>query len=354
MNYAALLEELFEIMLHEGASDLHLSHGKHPTIRVFGTLVPIKSKEVLNAEDAHSLVRELLSESDFALFENREEVDFAYDYQGKARFRGNAYYQQGVAGVSLRFIPDKVRSLEELGLPPTLREFAERKQGFFLVVGPVGQGKSTTLASMVDLINTERAEHIVTIEDPIEFIFEQKRSIIEQRQVGVDTHSFHSALVSAFRQDVNVIMVGEMRGINTMSAAVTAAETGHLIFSTLHTNDATQTINRIIDSFPAEQQNQVRNQLAGSLSGILSQRLVPKVGGGLVPAYELLINNSAVANLIRENRVYEIGTVIETSLERGMISMNRSLAELVRSGQVAMESAQRHATDMRAFLSMIS
>lgn len=354
MNYAALLEELFEIMLHEGASDLHISFGKHPTIRVFGALIPIKSKEQLSAEDTIGLVRELLSEDNFAKFEKREEVDFAYNYNDKARLRGNAYFQQGAAGVSLRLIPEKVKSLDELGLPPVLKDFTRREQGFFLTVGPIGQGKSTTLASMIDLINSNRSEHIVTIEDPVEFIFEQKRSIIDQRQVGIDTENFHSALMSAFRQDVNVIMVGEMRGIDTIGAAVTAAETGHLVLSTLHTNDAAQTINRIIDSFPSSQQNQVRNQLASSLTGILSQRLIPKIGGGQVPAVELLINNNAVSNLIRENRIYEIGSVIETGLEQGMISMNRSLANLVRSGQISLEDAQRHATDQRGLLSLIS
>lgn len=354
MNYGALLEELFEIMLHEGASDLHLSFGKHPTIRVFGALIPIKSKEKLSAEDTVGLVRELLTEDDFAKFENREEIDFAHDHMQKARFRGNAFFQQGAAGVSLRLIPERVKSLEELGLPPALKDFTRREQGFFLTVGPIGQGKSTTLASMIEMINTDRSEHIVTIEDPVEFIFEPKRSIIDQRQVGVDTNSFQSALMSAFRQDVNVIMVGEMRGIETMGAAVTAAETGHLVLSTLHTNDAAQTINRIIDSFPSSQQNQVRNQLASSLTGILSQRLVPKIGGGQVPACELLINNNAVSNLIRENRIYEIGSVIETSLEQGMISMNRSLANLVRAGQISLEDAQRHATDQRGLLNLIS
>lgn len=354
MDHAALLEELFEIMLHEGASDLHLSVGQHPTIRIHGTLVPIKSKQELTREDTTSLVKELISEDDFEKFETKTEIDFAYDYKGKARFRGNAFFQRDVAGVALRFIPESVKTIEELGLPPILKDFTRKKQGFFLTVGPIGQGKSTTLASMVDLINAERAEHIVTIEDPIEFVFQPKRSIIDQRQVGVDTTGFHDALISAFRQDVNVIMVGEMRGANTMGAAVTAAETGHLVYSTLHTNDAAQTIDRIIGSFPASEQDQVRSQLSGSLTAILSQRLIPKIGGGMVPAVELLINNNAVSNLIRENRVHEIKSVIETSLEQGMISMNRSLAELVRSGLISLENAQRHSNDQRGLLNLIS
>jgi twitching motility protein PilT len=354
MEYSKLLEELFEIMLHEGASDIHFSTGKHPTIRIHGTLVPIKSKAEFKAEDTLGLVKILISESDHERFENKEEVDFAYSYKNKARFRGNVFFQQDFAGVALRLIPEQVKTIEELGLPPILKDFTRKKQGFFLTVGPIGQGKSTTLASMVDLINNERAEHILTIEDPIEFVFKPKRSIINQRQVGVDTASFHEALMSAFRQDVNVIMVGEMRGSNTMGAAVTAAETGHLVYSTLHTNDAAQTIDRIIGSFPAEQQNQVRSQLSSSLTAILSQRLIPKIGGGMVPAVELLINNNAVSNLIRENRIHEIQSVIETGLEQGMISMNRSLAELVRSGLISLENAQRHSDDQRGLLNLIS
>jgi twitching motility protein PilT len=215
-------------------------------------------------------------------------------------------------------------------LPQILETFTRKTQGFFLVVGPVGQGKSTTLASMIDIINGERLEHILTIEDPIEYLYEPKKSIIDQREVRLDTEDFHTALVSMFREDINVVLIGEMRGLETISTAVTASETGHLVFSTLHTNNAPQTIERIIDSFPADQQQQIRMQLAGSLTGIFSQRLVPRVAGGLIPAYELLINNSAVSNLIRENRTHEINTVIETGAQLGMVDMNRSLAELVR------------------------
>ena len=232
-----------------------------------------------------------------------------------------------------------MKSIEELNLPPVLKEFANREQGFFLVVGPVGQGKTTTLASLIETINEERAEHIITIEDPIEYLFTEKKSIIDQREVRIDTKDFHSALTSVFRQDVDVVMIGEMREPETISTAVTAAETGHLVFSTLHTNNAAQTIDRIIDSFPATQQDQIRLQLAGSLAGIFSQRLIPRVSGGLIPAYELLINNNAVSNLIREKRTHEINTVIETGSEDGMIDMNRSLAELVRRGEITVENA---------------
>ena len=222
-----------------------------------------------------------------------------------------------------------------------------------MVVGPVGQGKSTTLASILEIINTERTEHIVTIEDPVEYLFEPKKSIIDQREVGIDTDNFASALKSMFRQDMDVVMVGEMRGPETMSTAVTAAETGHLVFSTLHTNTAAQTVDRIIDAFPAEQQTQIRTQLAGSLTGIFSQRLIPRVSGGMVPAYELLINNNAVSNLIRENRTYEIQSVIETSSQQGMISLNRSLADLVRKGEISVENARKYSLNVSALEKLI-
>lgn len=354
MDYNSLLEELFEIMIHEGASDIHLSAGAYPTIRVFGALIPIKSKPVLTGEDTIGFVRELLTDEHLEEFNEREEIDFAYGYKDKVRFRGNAFFQRGSASVALRLIPQDIKTVEELNLPTKLKDFARKEQGFFLAVGPIGQGKSTTLATMIELINNERSEHIVTVEDPIEFEFERKQSLIDQRQVGVDTNNFYSSLMSAFRQDVNVLMVGEMRDVDTIGAAVTAAETGHLVLSTLHTNDAPQTINRIIDSFPSEQQNQVRNQLASSLTAILSQRLIPKIDGGVVPAVELLINNNAVSNLIREARIHEIGTVVETSLEQGMISMNRSLADLVRSGTISLEDAQRYSFDQSGLLKLVS
>lgn len=243
--------------------------------------------------------------------------------------------------------------MTELNLPPVLETFTQLQQGFFLVVGPVGQGKSTTLASMVEKINQDRTEHIVTIEDPIEYTFESKNSIINQREVKIDTHTFHTALKSAFRQDVDVIMVGEMRGPETMSAAVTAAETGHLVLSTLHTNNAAQTIDRIIDTFPAAQQDQIRIQLAASLAGIFSQRLVPRIAGGLIPAYELLINTEAVANLIRERRSHEINAMIETGSELGMIDMNRTLADLVRRGEITPESAISRSLNPKTFMRLI-
>lgn len=339
MDHKKQLLELIEMVIIEGGSDIHLSALSHPIIRIHGTLLPVVKIPKLSAEDVKQFALELLRPEQQEEFFKNQEVDFSYAYKDKARFRGNMFVQQGSISVALRLIPRHVKTLEELNLPPVLGEFARVKQGFFLCVGPVGQGKSTTLASMIEIINTTRAEHIITIEDPIEYVFEPQKALIDQREVRVDTKSFHAALRSAFRQDVDVLMVGEMRGPETMAAAVTAAETGHLVLSTLHTNNAAQTIDRIIDSFPSEQQSQIRVQLAASLAGIFSQRLIPRIAGGRIPAYELLINNVAVANLIREKRTHEINTVIETSSEQGMIDMNRSLAELIRRGEITTENA---------------
>ena len=347
MNSSKELSELVEVLLKEGASDLHLGEGRQPIIRINSTLFPLSNKPTSSKDYIYGILDELLNTENKKRFLELKQVDFAYSHGGRARFRGNAYFQQGLIGIALRHIPDKIKTLQELNLPPVLETFTDRKQGFFLVVGPVGQGKSTTLASLIEMINEKRTEHIITIEDPIEYIFKEKKSIIDQREIRMDTPDFYSALRNVFRQDVNVVLVGEMRETETISTAVTAAETGHLIFSTLHTNSAAQTIERIVDAFPAAQQNQIRLQVAGSLSGIFSQRLIPKISGGLVPAYELLINNTAVSNIIRENRVHEIDTVIETSSSEGMIDLNRSLVELVRKGDISIESAYRYSNNVK-------
>lgn len=339
MDYKHQLSELVLAVMKEGASDLHLSTGRKPIIRANGELIPLVKWPELTQHDVEGILNEVLSKENRQILEQDRELDFSYTFDGIARFRGNVFYQRGVPCIALRLIPREIKTLEELNLPPALETFTQKKQGFFLVVGPVGQGKSTTLAAMVELINRERLEHIITIEDPIEYIYENKKSIIDQREIRFDTKDFPTALHGAFRQDVDVILIGEMRGIDTVGTAVTAAETGHLVFSTLHTNSAAQTIERIIDSFPANQQGQIRTQLAGSLTGIFSQRLIPRISGGLIPAYELLINNNAVANLIRENRIHEINAVIETSSQQGMIDMNRSLADLVRAGEITVENA---------------
>jgi len=339
IDYKKELEELIEYVMSEGGSDLHLSEGRQPTIRVSGFLIPLVKKTKLSSADTLGFLNELLTVEDNKLFFTQREIDFSYNYKSQARFRCNGFFQQQSVSIAMRLIPKKIKNFTELALPPILQTFAERHQGFFLVVGPIGHGKTTTLAAMVEYINESRAEHIVTIEDPIEYVYEQKMSIIDQREIRVDTKNFHTALGSVFREDVNVLMIGEMRDIETISTAVTAAETGHLVLSTLHTNSAAQTIDRIIDTFPAGQQDQIRVQLAGSLAAIFSQRLIPRISGGMVPAYELLINNSAVSNLIREKRTHEIDTVIETGLEQGMIDMNRSLADLVRNGEITTENA---------------
>src|SRR3989344_977055 len=324
-EYATLLKKYINVVAHEGGSDLHFSTGTHPTIRVAGNLAPMLKEPVLTGADTLGFINVLLKEYQVKRLQEDLTVDFAYETEEGIRFRGNAFFQRGSVGIALRLIPKQIRTVSELALPEALVSFARRSQGFFIVVGPVGQGKTTTLAALIDLINTERMEHIITIEDPIEYIFEPKQSIVDQREVGIDTKSFADALVSAFREDVDVLLVGEMRDYKTMAAAVTAAETGHLVFATMHTNDAAQTVDRIIDTFPAEQQDQIRVQLAASLAGIFSQRLIPRISGGLIPAYELLINNKAVANLIREKRTHEINTVIETGSSDGMFDMNRCL-----------------------------
>ncbi len=339
VDYKKELNDLMEVVTSEDGSDLHFSVGVHPMVRVAGSLIPLVKKPILTNDDMHGFCKVLMTKEQYDTYIELHEMDFSYAYKEGVRFRGNGYFERGNLSVALRLIPNEIRTFEELNLPTILESFVMRPQGFFLCVGPVGQGKSTTLAAMIELINQTRSEHIVTIEDPIEYIFEPKKSLIDQREVKVDTKDFATALNAAFRQDVDVIMVGEMRNPETISTAVTAAETGHLVLSTLHTNSAAQTIDRIIDSFPAGQQGQIRMQLSTSLAGIFSQRLIPRISGGMVPTYELLINNSAVANLIREKRTHEIQTLIETGLEQGMIDMNRSLVDLVKKGEITVENA---------------
>jgi twitching motility protein PilT len=349
-----MLEDLIQTVVQEGASDLHISEGRPPVIRVSGFLVPLVKQPVLTRENINEISKVLLLPDAEERFTQTKEIDFSFSAkQHKARFRGNGFIRQGKISFALRLIPEHINSLQELNLPPVLESFTQLRQGFFLVVGPVGQGKTTTLASMIETINQNRLEHIITIEDPVEYLYTEKKSIIDQREVRLDTADFHTALHNIFRQDINVVLVGEMRGLETISTAVTAAETGHLVFSTLHTNDAAQTIDRIIDSFPADQQDQIRIQLASSLSCIFSQRLIPRISGGLIPAYELLINNTAVSNLIRKKRTHEIASIIETSSEAGMIDMNRSLADLVQRGEITIENAYLHSSNPKNLEKMI-
>ena len=348
MNYETELADLIMSLVKEGGSDLHMTVGSFPTLRVNRDLIPLTRKRELNAEDTLGFLRVMVGEKALTSFVVSQEIDFSYEYAKEYRLRGNASFQRGVISIALRLVT-KVKTISELNLPEQIIQIARERQGFFLVVGPVGQGKSTTLAAMIGLINSEAKRHIVTIEDPIEFRFDQDKSLIEQREVGVDTKDFHTALTHVFRQDADVIMIGEMRDKETISAAVTAAETGHLVLSTLHANSAAQTVDRIIDTFPADQQDQIRLQLASSLIGILSQRLVPRVSGGLIPAFELLLNTPAISNLIRERRTHEIDVLIETGSQDGMIDLDRNLAELVRRGDVTKDDAMSFARRQNIF-----
>ncbi len=352
MNYQKYIDELITSLMHEDGSDLHLGAGRKPAMRINGQLLFLVNQEVATKEDMIGVLEVLIGKDRLKKFLDEKEVDFSYSFKGDTHLRGNSFFQRGSICIALRLIP-KAKSIEELNLPPILASFTQKNQGFFLVVGPVGQGKSTTLSTMINMINKDRASHIVTIEDPIEFVYEPEKSIIDQREVGDDTEDFSVALKAVFREDVNVIFIGEMRSPDTIAAAVTAAETGHLVFSTLHTNNAAQTIDRIIDSFPSSQQDQIRLQLSSSLLGVFSQRLIPRISGGRIPAYELLINNNAVSNLIREKRTHEISNVIETSSEQGMVDMNRSLVELVQKGEISMESAYQYSINPKALERML-
>ncbi len=352
MDYKKLFEELVLTVIREDGSDLHLGTGRIPAIRVAGELIFLAKHAPLTKEDMLGMLYQMLPKDKVDNFLSAQELDFSYDFRGEARLRGNAFFQRGLINMVFRLVP-KIQTFEELHLPAVLGEISRKKQGFFLVVGPVGQGKSTTLSAMINLINNEQARNIITIEDPIEHAYAPNKSIISQREVGIDTRDFHIALKSAFREDVNVIMIGEMRTPETISTAVTAAETGHLVLSTLHTNNASQTIDRIIDSFPGNQQDQIRAQLSTALLGILSQRLVPRITGGLIPAYELLLNNSAVSNLIREKRTHEIDVVIETGSESGMVDLNHSLIELVRAGEISIESARQYSLNPKGLERMV-
>jgi twitching motility protein PilT len=339
-EYKQQLENLLVTSVKENASDLHLSVGKHPTLRVDGILIPLQNEPLLTPELAEGIISELLTpEQKNKLMENRQ-VDLAYSLEDKARFRVNVYFERGHYAAALRLVPARIKTVEELNLPPLLHDFTKLSQGFILVVGPAGHGKSSTLAAMIDEINHMRSDHIITVEDPIEYVFTQDKCIVSQREVGSDALSFHSALRTILRQDPDVIMIGEMRDATSIGTAMTAAETGHLVFSTLHTNSASQTIDRIVDSFPAEQQDQVVSQLAATLVAIVSQRLLPRISGGRIPVNEIMIVNPAIRNLIRERKFYQIDLVIETSLQEGMITLNRSLANLVKNKEVSLENAE--------------
>ena len=334
------ISELLEEVLKNDATDLHLCVGRPPILRIDGKLVPIEGSSPLSPDAVKEISLSLLNQDQQDKFLAQKDIDFAFSHNEKARFRANIFLQMGKIASAFRFIPSKIRTIEELNLPPILHQFARANQGFFLVVGPSGHGKSTALAAIIDEINHTRGDHIITIEDPVEYIFQQDKCIIDQREVGIDVLDFHRGLRSMFREDADVVMIGEMRYAETISTAITAAETVHLIFSTLHTNTASQTIDRIIDSFAPHQQAQIRSQLSATLLGILSRRLIPCLKGGMVNAIELLIANHAIRNLIREGKIHQIDMIIDTSLEEGMISLNRSLADLVSRGMISYDNAE--------------
>lgn len=339
MAEPSLTDTLLETAIAEKASDLHISVGHPPTLRISGRLVPLAKHSVMNERSTKEFASSLLKKDQQERLEKEREIDFSYNFQNKARFRVNIFHQKEAISCALRLIPTTIQTIEELNLPQTLNRFTQAHQGLVLITGPSGHGKSTTLAAIIDQINQTRAVHIITIEDPIEYVFEDNMAIVDQREVYQDTLSFSKALRATFRQDPDVIMVGEMRDAETIATAITAAETGHLVFATLHTNSAAQTIHRVVDSFPAEQQDQIRSQVSSSLLGVVSQRLIPRLKGGLIPALELLMATPAVGSLIRDGKVHELPLVIETSAELGMISLNRSLANLVRAREISLERA---------------
>ncbi len=337
LDFAELLMEV----VHRRASDLHLSAGAPPTLRVRGRLIRVEGYPVLSGEDTREIVYSILSGDQRQRLETNWQLDFAYSIPGHARFRVNAYYQRGAIGAAFRLIPFGLSSIDELGLPPAVHEFTRRPRGFVLVTGPTGSGKSTSLAAMIDEINSTREEHIMTIEDPIEFLHAHKKCLVNQRELGSDAQSFADALKAALRQDPDVILVGEMRDLETISTALTAAETGHLVFATLHTQDTAQTVDRIIDVFPPSQQGQVRTQLSVALQGIMTQQLLPTAdGSSRTVACEVLVPNAAVRNLIREGKTHQLYSVLQTGSAQGMQTMDTALAGLVRSGKVSQQLAE--------------
>jgi twitching motility protein PilT len=330
---------LLDALWRSGGSDLLITVGMPPQMRVHGALIPVPGQPPLTGADTDLLLSEMLTENQAATWKVTGEYDFSFNWRDESRVRASAFSQRGQSAIALRMIPRRVPTLAELRMPRILADFARMHQGLVLVTGPTGSGKSTTLASMIDLINTERACHIVTIEDPIEYVHEHKRAMVNQREVGIDTASFPAGLRAALRADPDVLLVGEMRDLESISTALTVAETGHLVFATLHTNDAAQTIARITDVFPGEQQAQVRAQLAAAITGIVYQRLVPRIGGGMVAAHEVLVATGAVRNLIKEGKIHQLRNALITSQRDGMISFEQSLNSLIRAGLITYEEA---------------
>src|SRR3990167_1471177 len=352
------IQELLSLTVKNKASDLHLLVGIPPTIRVDGVLYPLQNYSQVNPELMEKMLFSILKPSQKEMLLANKELDFSFGIGGGAygdagRFRANIYFQRGYLSGAFRYLEPRIRTVEDLRLPRICHHFSTLKQGFVLVTGPTGHGKSTTLAAIINEININKAVHILTIEDPIEYVYPEGKSIVSQREMGQDSHSWNYALRSALREDPDVVLIGEMRDPETISSAITIAETGHLVFSTLHTNSAAQTIDRIIDSFPASQQNQIKSQLASSLKGIISQRLLPQINGGRIPATEILIGNNAVSTNIREGKTHLIDSIIETSQEAGMISLESSLSALVMSGAISLETAKSYAIHPDEILRMV-
>ncbi len=349
---ATEMKSLLDLAIEKKASDLHLTVGLPPILRIDGRLIPIADKNVLTAETCEKLILSIMLPDQVERLRQRKEIDFSFGYQ-QTRFRSNVFYQKGYLSAALRLISLKVKTIDELGLPPILEKFTLVSQGLVIITGPTGHGKSTTLAAVIEHINQNRSDHIITIEDPIEYVFEHKKSIVSQREVSSDTNSFSRALRSALRQDPDVILVGEMRDLETIDAALTLAETGHLVFTTLHTNSASQTADRMIDVFPPHQQQQIRMQLANVLLGVVSQRLLPRISGGRVLACEIMMANSAVRNTIREGKTHQLPNIIQTSASEGMISLDKVLAELVSKGEITIDDALAWSLDPKAFKMMV-
>jgi twitching motility protein PilT len=340
-DFAEVLTRMVELR----ASDVHLSPGFQPAIRVRGRITPLDDYPPMTPQQTREVVYAILNNDQRKRFENNQQLDFAYAIPNVARFRVNVYFQRGAISAAFRHIPQEIKTVEELGLPPVMTEFTRKPRGFVLVTGPTGSGKTTTLAAMLDMINREREEHILTIEDPIEFMHHHQKCIVNQREIGADALDFGSALKSALRQDPDVILVGEMRDLETISTALTAAETGHLVFATLHTQSTAQTVDRIIDVFPSEQQHQVRMQLSVALQGIVTQQLLPTAdGAGRVCATEVLIPTPAIRNLIREGKTHQIYSAIQTSGSTGMQTMDAHLAQLTRQGKITRQLAEQRAS----------
>ncbi len=343
------IENLLEECVRRNASDLHIQYGLPPILRIDGALAPVPGTPSLNEEMLKNLIFSTLDEDQRNIYEKDKEFDYSFSFGDIARFRVNAFHERGKMAAAFRLIPNQIRSANDLGMPTIVETFAEFPRGLVLVTGPTGSGKSTTLAALVDKINREKSAHIITIEDPIEFTHKSQRSVIVQREVHYDTFSFSAALRSALREDPDVVLIGEMRDLETIQAAITIAETGHLVFATLHTNSASQSIDRMVDVFPPHQQTQVRTQLSNILMAICAQRLVPAIGGGRVVAAEIMIANPAIRALIRDGKTHQIDTAIQTGADQGMQTMDRTLAKLVQTGVITYDAGREYAVDIAEF-----